>query len=55
MLHAKIKGHRPLGSGDFLKSFNINGHDGHLGICDLNHTGKISCIPPITVPYQISL
>ena len=33
MLHIKFEGHRPFGSGeeDFLKVFNVHGHEGHLG------------------------
>ena len=33
MLHSKFRGNRPARSGeeDFLKSFTIYGHGGHLG------------------------
>ena len=31
MLHAKFKGNRTAGSGDFCRVFNIYGHGGHLG------------------------
>ena len=33
MLHTKLRGNRPTGSGeeDFLRVFTIYGHGGHLG------------------------
>ena len=31
MLHTKLSGNRPAGSGDFLRVFTIYGRGGHLG------------------------
>ena len=39
MLHAKLGGNRPAGSGDdFLRVFTIYGHGGHLGHVTLTLT-----------------
>ena len=31
MLHSKFRGNQSTGSGDYLSSFTIYGHGGHLG------------------------
>ena len=55
MLHAKTQGHRPLEKNIFEGFLPYMGMSAILVMCDCNHMNKITFIPPIKVPYQISL
>ena len=57
MMHTKMQGHWPFGSGeeDFFLVFNKYGHGGHLGSCDQEHLSKLSFPHPIEAPYEIWL
>ena len=48
MLHTKIRGNRPTGSGeeDFLKGFRIYGRGGHLGYVTSNMASDLHFLVP---------
>ena len=48
MLHTKIHGNRPTGSGeeDFLRVFTIYGHGGHLGHVTSNMSSDFHFLVP---------